>query len=131
MSREFRFRAWETVSKEMFYQVRCGGMFDNMATVPTTWNGSDWIHLIGGEYTKVMQYTGLIDKVDNEIYEGDIIKTIDGIMEIRYMKDSFQCIDCKGRNHRLLNYIYSGYIIVIGNKYENPELLEGNKYEVK
>ena len=70
------------------------------------------------------QYTGLEDCNGIEIYEGDFVKTIDGIMEIKYMKDSFQCVDCKGRNHRLLDYIYSEYIIVIGNKYENPELLE-------
>ena len=39
--REFKFRAWE--GKKMYYQVRCGGVFDDMATAPTTWANTFWI----------------------------------------------------------------------------------------
>jgi len=70
----------------------------------------------------LMQYTGLNDRHDVEIYECDFVKTVDGIMRIEYLKDSFQCIDKDGKNHRLYDYIYSGCCVVIGNIYENPEL---------
>ena len=130
--REFKFRAWETISKEMFYQVRCGGIFDGEASVPTTWNGSDWVHLMGGEYTKVMQYTGEHDDNDIDIYEGDIVLCKD------YNEDEYTSLvsyDGGAFTVDVINYDYDRTAIgwgiesgiesinVIGNKYENPELL--------
>jgi hypothetical protein len=77
MNREFKFRAYEF--GKMYYQVRCGGMFNGIATSPTNWNGQDWVNLTGGKHTKVMQYVGFRDSKRNkdfpngqEIYEGDI-----------------------------------------------------------
>jgi len=40
-------------------------------------------------------------------------------MKIKYLKDSFQCIDIDGKNYRLFDYIYNGYIKVIGNIYQD------------
>lgn len=84
---------------------------------------------------ELMQYTGLKDKNGTEIYENDIVKFIvlDGYGE---HADQFECID-------KVEYYISEFklqqiglrlseesiieIEIIGNVYENPELLEENK----
>ena len=82
-----------------------------------------------------MEYTGLKDKNGKEIYEGDIIKIIDieyqtkHIAIIEFLEASFILHMIKGE--------YAGEMLgadswldeekeVIGNIYDNPELLGGN-----
>lgn len=76
-----------------------------------------------------MQFTGLLDKNSMEIYEGDIIKCDDmnepnhvwHISEVKWDEDYLcwtlyrQCEDCN---------IDGSLFEVIGNIYENPELLK-------
>ena len=80
---------------------------------------------------KIMQYSGLKDRYGKEIYEGDIIKNESGegydILSVVAYKKGVFCIDANDE----LDYIeYPLYewnceAEVIGNIYENPELLEG------
>lgn len=144
MSREIKFRAWE--DNKMYYQVRCGGMFDGIPTAPDVWDegAGDWSNLTGQPYTKVMQYTGLKDKNGKEIYEGDIVKGYydefdtyfaennrhEFTSDVKYITNSFKVDrDTVNGEGRIRNYGYQGVwdsetVEVIGNIYENPELLE-------
>ncbi|MGV9025392.1 YopX family protein [Lactococcus lactis] len=85
----------------------------------------------------LMQSTGLKDKNGIEIYEGDVVKVMDedestdfcdgGIGTINGLDELFMWyIDGEVENG-LFDINSSYYIEVIGNIYENPELLEGHE----
>jgi len=68
--------------------------------------------------TIVMQYTGLKDKNNKEIYEGDVVKTPIGTGMVF---DRLGCWFIEGQKE--LGYFHSYELEVVGNIYENPELL--------
>lgn len=67
----------------------------------------------------LMQSTGLKDFNGVEIYEGDIVSTIHGLCEVRYIKDSYHIV--KDNKSSLLS---QQDVRVVSNIYENPELME-------
>lgn len=73
----------------------------------------------------ICQYTGLTDKNGNTIWENDIIqyKDIKALGKVEYIEDSFYLkyvYDCKQYIGGMWNKFE-----VIGNIFDNPELLEG------
>lgn len=124
MKREIKFRAWDGYRKIMV-------PFDS--GVINFHEGK--LYEIHPEL-KIMQYTGLKDKNGKEIYEGDIVEVYEegfevdkNIYEIKWYGDEgYPAFDCEGHidesNH--LSSIAQGndwICKIIGNIYENPELL--------
>lgn len=70
------------------------------------------------ETTPIMQYTGLKDKNGKEIYENDVIDFENGyISEIFYQDGAFKLNDNIYRSDL-------SHGIIIGNIYQNPELIK-------
>ena len=131
--RAIKFRAWSG-----------DRMIDNFMYNFTTPEGWQWFNR---EYhngvRELMQFTGLRDKNGVEIYEGDIVfmgcETIKGgkhIAEIVFNDGMFYCqIENKamridhGESCGMMGNIpnHLSKFKVIGNIYENPELLEVTK----
>ena len=80
-------------------------------------------------YCDIMQYTGLKDRNGEEIYEGDIIEIDGGGVPIRtliFFEDGCYCVKMKENICELKYYINMSFCTtkIIGNIYENPELLQ-------
>lgn len=123
--REFKFRAWDTEKQEMAtvnfiglndYEV---GMEDEecrrwRATYPYV--------------CRLMQYTNLKDKNGKEIYEGDIlkVKVDDGEanLYVKYTNGEYRVVNEGKWEDSLYAYMYFGDVEVVGNIYENEDLLK-------
>ena len=113
--REIKFRAWNTDFKPAIMEY-----FDLKESIKHETN-----KLFKFQDKKLMQYTGLEDKNGVEIYEGDIVKPFpeDDYAQIIFMSGTFK-IASRRKNGNYLCWKYmKEEIEVIGNIYENPELL--------
>ena len=153
MQREIKFRAWDTIEKKMRYEaleIKDIGLGEGSVVASQevqTDNPLKWI-----------QYIGLHDKNDKEIYEGDVLRLYsdrsksgnhsDLILELafdapqfigRYLREEDKNVgqilagglwgDTKvGTPCSLAEAIkHAKEIEVIGNIYENPELLNNKE----
>lgn len=144
-----RYRAWYVLAEEMINEILMisfvrkeiiGKFSDGSTSVPLKFeeNGEDVI---------LMQSTGLFDKNNIEIFEGDILE-IQGIrMVVKF--GGYEYIESSKGNGHTIGVVYDGlgfYVecinaadpdrispfepktlkesVVIGNKFGNPELLE-------
>ena len=115
--REIKFRAWDKKNKRIYEVWELTLEEDGSVDVLRMWgmNGRQMFKF-GGEI-ELMQYTGLKDKNGKEIYEGDIVKTNNKrIFSIEIPDIFYKLADG--------SWMTETDFGVIGNIYENPELLE-------
>ena len=115
--REIRFRAYDKKENEMFYS----SMYQDKTSM--AYGLSNFLSECSDIEDTLMQYTGLKDKDGVEIYEGDILKLKESKekYEIRYLGNRF--VLCKYDNIVFEDEAYFSEREVIGNIYENKELL--------
>ena len=127
--REIKFRAWHKDLDKMYFDVEV--------------SSTDWLDKtrhFGGDKSTLMQFTGLKDKNGKEIYEGDILISHFGrsigrgqvwekmislcVFDEDEAKFIFETKIRKRIDAKEINNEYLGDSPIIGNKFENPELLK-------
>lgn len=132
--KNIKFRAWHKEQKNMFdvlvLDMNSGEVFLDGFTVETQYKGqtqqeSMWISV---DEVELMMYTGQQDRHGKDIYEGDIVNSYNAY-HVVYWNEDYSCFsgcDCDGDDAGSL-IVESEYIKhkeIIGNKYENTELLQ-------
>lgn len=152
MNREIKFQFWHTVHRIMFPVIGIG-FVDSWVTVEPTPDSECMWDLTEGH---LRQFTGLTDKNGVEWFEGDIVrgqygeqmsdKSVEQIGVIEFWQGRFEihfpvktvglsdtnldatcywAATVKWPTERTQGYQITG-LEIIGNRFENPELLETN-----
>lgn len=119
-----KFRVWDKLDKEIYEAGEIHwfrGEFDFIGDGITFKRDADEVEL--------MQSTGLFDRNGKEVFVGDIVKCTRGCLHEVYLEKEYggtfiggmPAVYLKGLSE---GYAWTGYEEIIGNVYENPELLE-------
>ncbi len=119
MSREFKFRAWDHTNERIVD-------FNSYKLEPRISVAiSDFWFMCIDHGWEIMQFTGLKDKNDKEIYEGDILKIPESYDRDVKCDGWVDFITYKALEFKLSKsfHPYWTTLEVIGNIYENAELI--------
>ena len=119
----YKFRAWD--GHKMFN-------VDVLAISPCTWDCPDYgkrgVSLAYQSFIKVMQFTGVKDKNEIPIYEGDVLyHPMQGKRKVYYpFMEHVASFGLRNVENGMAGDLSDSHIYeIIGNIYENPELLGG------
>lgn len=122
-----KYRAWDSAKKEMFkdtFAITESGQVvvveqESVASSP------DYVFV---DHLVIMQSTGLADKNGKEIFEGDIVKMSKDVYSestyyevVRHYGGAYRL---ESKQHGCELWLRHTDCEVVGNVYENPELLE-------
>ncbi len=114
MSREIKFRAWDKKFKEMIFDIQ-------------TPNGPPQPYFFGyyldNKGFDIMQFTGLKDRNDKEIYEGDILYWEDFADDEYWAKYKVEIPNIFYTLEHLSDFKTEEDVEIIGNIYD-PELIK-------
>ena len=130
---KLKFRAWYVLAEEMIDEILMisfvrkeiiGKFSDGSTSVPLKFEDKR-----NGEDVVLMQSTGLFDINSKEVFVGDIVKCTRGCLHEVYLEKEYggtfiggmPAVYLKGLSE---GYAWTGYEEIIGNVYENKELLE-------
>ena len=132
-----KFRAWDTTNKEIFKDTFAITESGQVVVVDqsSVFVSPDYVFV---DNLVIMQSTGLFDRNNKEIFEGDIITNGKDVMCMRRHNTLGFYVEQKGK----VEFIADSAVLeefeedakeiadileIIGNIYENPELLEAIK----
>lgn len=131
MNRELKFRAWNIPNKTMYIDIQNGVLCENEKGQLVL--GVSFGTICKDAGSVIMQFTGLKDKNGREIYEGDILDVCNGSINGHEWKDKPYAVEYKPKGFDICMFCWDDdgknimnkthWCEVIGNIYENPELL--------
>ena len=127
MTREIKFRGKRIDTGEWVY----GSLIqwkDGVTTIITETKEDHYESSVNPD--TVGQYTGLRDRKGKDVWEGDLLRTPEGDIMVAEWIDAKIITRCvRPYNPRYKNSLTFAYpvSVVVGNIYDNPELLEDEK----
>jgi hypothetical protein len=129
MMREIKFRVFRKRDRRLFWPISVYLTGDVPVVEWLGPSGTTELSSMPGNDAVLMQYTGLKDGNGREIYEGDIVdctlmsengKWITEQREVAFRNASFVLL----RSDRSWTGFTAEHVIILGNIYENSELLK-------
>lgn len=139
MSRVIKFRAWDIVNSVMIYESYNDDHYiltiEQCKPVLLEYAGDDYARYVEID-SEIQQFTGFSDDDGKDCYEGDIVhssygipgRVIESLVYFENGQFMTRCISDKVTSPQICSLsefcMHLGQFWIIGNKFENPELIK-------